>query len=261
MIDLFFSPAGPKMRNRIATEDCSSDWFSVKENDPYKVVINFFDGEIANINPSKSIYRTGWQFKLITDFLNNELEEFDNIRYVGFFDDDLVIDKKILIDACNYAYNNSIDLFQFSLSENSHHNHELFKNNPNLEWAKVSWIDGMCPIMRYDQILKYRDWLNYAKIVQHGWGTDILLSQIVQADAYVLHNFMITHPYTTRCYSNDEAKIEADEILGNIGPMYLKEKFNIDWKWNRDLYIYQEKFLDGTFNNDVQSLKHYIETD
>jgi len=216
----------------------------------YKILVYRYNPQfvLEKTEYHEIIDHIGLKFDHITHFLNNELDKYKDVRYIGFPDEDLYLSQQDLVNACEYAFERNIELFQISVDDNSRWHFGLFKHDSTIEYTINSGVEIMWPFMTYDIALKLRDYCNYVK-PKHGWASDYIFEHTLGVKGYVLHNWKMIHPFAKQSYNTEEAHSEYVRVASVDAPKYLKEKFDIDYNFDGNWKTYSTKYKNGRIEN------------
>jgi hypothetical protein len=199
------------------------------ENNYQIVVCQFNDNVISEAGYDYKFEQKGFKWGLNKYFLNNVIEliaDPNDIEYVGFLDDDLKMSYQEMNNLLAFAKDNSIDIFQPALTQESNCHYSITRHDDRLLYTKTNFIEGMCAFFAYKDIEVLKDLLNYYD-VQHGWGIDFVWHQLFNKPLHVIHAHPITHPNAPSSYDLNDGGVELRNFLKEIAPKYFREKNQI----------------------------------
>jgi hypothetical protein len=165
--------------------------------------------------------------------------DFTEWEYVGFYDDDVVLDFCTMDESFIVAKQNNFKAFQISLEAGSESQWKCTQNLEGTEYAYTNFIEIMCPVFNRSVLPKFMDLVN-AYDVYCGWGLDYVLAEYLDADPAVIHSIKMYHPsrpQTGSTYDKSSAFKEMDTLLNDVYPRLMKEQ-------NREIKVDYSNFKD-----------------
>ena len=156
----------------------------------------------------------------------NEMFDFTEWDYVGFYDDDVVIEYQSINTSFDMARQNNFQVFQISLSEGSESNWKSTQNIKNAEFAYTNFIEIMCPVFSRTTLPKIMELINSYDIFC-GWGLDYVLAEYLSVDPVVIHKVSMYHPprpNTGSTYNKQKAFQEMNDFLNNTYPQVMMKQ-------------------------------------
>jgi len=219
----------------------NNHWRYCKDNSLYDIMVV----QYGNFEPEKNTYNfllkeKGQKWELMKKIVS--AIEYENYEYIGFFDDDLIVDSFSIDESLKFAKEKDIKIFQLSMTKESDVFYPILRNDKDLKYAKTNFIEIMGPFIHKSLIPICLELWNKYDIVT-GWGFDKILCDLTKTDAFVFHQYSMYHPKKESAYDKTKAFTEMDELLFNIFPKFMKEKYNENWEF-KDI----QKNLDIFFN-------------
>lgn len=204
---------------RITTNDRSYETLVIQYND-YEPPENTYDILIKE---------KGQKWALIKELFKTY--DYSKYEYVAFFDDDLITDVYNLNGAFELAKEKDLKLFQLSVTHDSDVFYPILKNKQDTKYTKTNFIEVMGPVIHTSLLPVCLElWDKYD--IESGWGFDKVLCDLTKTDAAVIHKYQMVHPMkNVSSYNKNGAFMEMNELLGDIFPRFMKEKYNEDWSF------------------------------
>lgn len=179
------------------------------------------------------IKKPGFKWSLSKEFFNDSGLEFlknNSYDYVGFLDDDLITDIDSINNSLKLAKENDLKIFQLSVTQDSDMFYDILKNKPLAQYAKTNFVEVMGPFIHTSLIPTCLELWNKYDIFS-GWGFDKVLCDLTKQEAAVIHRHQMYHPKKPSSYDKTKAFKEMDDLVDDIFPKFMKEKYNEDWKF------------------------------
>lgn len=175
------------------------------------------------------IQKKGHKFQLAKMILNSL--DYSKYEYIGFLDDDLIIDYQSINNSILLAKENNLKLFQLSVTSDSDVFYPILRHNSSLKYAVTNFIEVMGPFIHTSLIPICLDIWNRYDIVS-SWGFDKVLCDATKENAHVIHEFQMKHPKRNSTYDKNSAFAEMNYFLSSVFPKFMLEKYNEKWTFN-----------------------------
>lgn len=229
---LIFCPVGIPVAFHPPVYDPDNHWRYTKENRLYDVVVYPYNDIEVEPNTYDYIVKgvKGYKWQIAKKFLT----EFDysQYEYIAFFDDDLITDIQNINNAITVAQENDIKIFQLSMLAGSECSHGILIQNPEWEFSRVSFNEGMGPFIHISLIPILLDFWKFHD-VKSGYGFDAILTKITNQAAGVIHSSSMFHPpstfkgYVPSYYNKNEADAEMAHIFNTVYPDFMYRKYGL----------------------------------
>lgn len=207
-------------------------WRIKRPENNYKIVVYQHSDDILDEQGYDYIFkRKGFKWALAKHFLTNIIETIagsEEIEYVAFMDDDVTISYQDLNSSIEFAKENGMDVFQISMTPESNTHYTITRQDPQLLYTKTNFIEFMCPFLKYNDVVKILDFINCYDI-NHGWGLDFAVHQLLNKPLYVIHAYSMGHPPQPSSYNLSEGGAEFRKVISEIAPNYFREKRKEIW--------------------------------
>ena len=225
MSNVIFCPVGIPLNFHDAY-DKENHWRFTKEHRNYKTIVyQYKDFDIEPNTYDELIRDTGFKWDLAKHFLDTY--DYRDYDYIGFWDDDLVTDIQSINRAIEIATEKNIKIFQLSTIQGSDSTHQILHQNLSYKYSSTNFNEGMGPFFHSSLIPILLDFWKHHQ-VKSGWGFDMIFSAITKEKCGVIHDVSMYHPGKVSYYNKGAAFSEMNEILTNVYPKFMKEKYNED---------------------------------
>lgn len=206
------------------------------------IIVQYSDFEPEANTYDKLIQMKGQKWFLCKQILKDI--DVSNYEYIGFFDDDLITDLDNLNRALLLAKNENLKLFQLSVTKDSDMFWPILINKEGVKYTKTNFNEVMGNFIHSSLMpLCLELWNEYD--IQTGWGFDKVVCDLTKTDAAVIHCSQMYHPSKQTSYNKSKAFAEMDELLYNVFPKFMKNKYNEDWSF-RESQIEKEIVMENT---------------
>jgi hypothetical protein len=225
MNNIIFCPVGIPLNFHDAY-DKENHWRFTKEHRNYKTIVyQYKDFDIEPNTYDTLIRDTGFKWDLAKHFLDTY--DYRDYDYIGFWDDDLVTDIQSVNRAIEIATEKDIKIFQLSTIRGSDSTHQILHQNSSYKYSLTNFNEGMGPFFHSSLIPILLNFWNYHQ-VKSGWGFDMIFSAITKEKCGVIHDVSMYHPGKVSYYDKGAAFSEMNQILTNVYPKFMKNKYNED---------------------------------
>lgn len=202
-------------------------WRYTKSNRLYEtLVFQYSDFVPEDGTYDYLIKQKGFKWNLSKEWLSKN--DYSKYEYIGFMDDDLITDVENVNRALTIAKQNNHKIFQLSVTKDSDEFFPILRNDPNLKYAVTNFVETMGMFIHTSLIPIVQEFWNMYEIYT-GWGFDLVLCDITQTDASVIHASQMYHPKKDSSYDKTNAFREMDLVLNYIAPNFMKTKYNKQW--------------------------------
>lgn len=119
--------------------------------------------------------------------------DFTDWEYVGFYDDDVILDYIAMNRSFELATEKQFPAFQISLARGSESQYPCTRNNPSFKYTITNFIEIMCPVFHKSVINKFMK-LVHSYNVYTGWGLDYVLAEYLDIKPAIIHEVTMLHP-------------------------------------------------------------------
>lgn len=202
-------------------------WRKTIESRLYEtLVFSYNDYEVEKDSYDFLIKEKGFKWNLSKKYLSQN--DYSKYEYIGFFDDDLITDVQNLNNAFILAKEKGMKCFQLSVTHDSDIFYPILKNKEGVKYSKTNFIEVMGPVIHTSLIpICLELWDKYD--IYSGWGFDKVLYDLTKEDCYVIHTSQMYHPKKHSSYNKQNAFSEMHNLLVDVFPKFMKEKYNEDW--------------------------------
>jgi len=214
--------------------DAANHWRYTKNHRLYKTFVIQYGKFVPEENTYDMIaQQSGAKWKLAKDYIKKiDYEKYD---FIGFLDDDLIIDIENINLSLQLAKENNFKLFQMSVTQDSDMFWPILVNKPGVKYTKTNFIEVMAPFIHSSLIpICIELWEKYD--IESGWGFDKVLCDLTKEDAHVIHSSQMYHPKKPSSYNKSNAFAEMDNLLYNVFPKFMLEKYNEQWSFIEKQY-------------------------
>ena len=169
------------------------------------------------------------QLPELLDFLKTKNINWENFDYIGYWDDDYCTDIKSVNRALELARQNDFRLFQQSLT--SWTVYPCLQQNKDWIFSETNFTEMGVPFYRQDIFRKVLTLLQDYKYNESEWGIDKIMCYYLRQTAHVVHDVSIKHMRRESWYDKTNAFKEMDYLMKDWFPKYMKDQFNIDYKY------------------------------
>lgn len=226
---LIITPTGCNMMFDDAY-DKNNHWRYTKPERTYDTCVVVFKEDFV---PEPKTYdmiirKKGLKYKLIPQVA--DMIKWEDYDYIGCWDDDYATDIQSVNRALAIARQFDFRLFQMSVT--SYNTFPCLVQNKDFIFTETNFIESGVPFFRNDIFRKFLDFLRDYNYRESEWGIDKILCYLFQASAHVVHDVSIKHMRPDESwYDKANAFDEMDYLMTDFFPKYMKEKFNIDYKY------------------------------
>ena len=207
--------------------DVKQHWRNVKNKRNYDIVAVRYSDFIPEEGTYDKLYEfKGMKWQIVLKLFKTF--DFSIYRYIGVYDDDVVIDSTSINHSFEQAFHECIPAFQISLDNLSESAYACTRNVEGWYSAKTNFIEIMCPCFRYDMFIKIIKLISSYEI-KHAWGIDLVFSDYLKTPLTVYHFCKIFHPSRLdegSTYDQSEARNEMayfiNEIYSTINPDWIR---------------------------------------
>ena len=167
------------------------------------------------------IKHRGYKWELVKAF--QDYIDYRKWNYIGFYDDDLLIDAISMSRSFEFAETRGFQAFQVSLAPGSESQFRCTRNRPYLSYSTTNFIESMAPVFHrsvMDGVLK----LLNAYEVRSGWGMDIVMAEYLKLEPKIIHALQMFHPPrpdTGSTYSKSAAAEEMHYVFDVAFPKLM----------------------------------------
>lgn len=169
------------------------------------------------------------QLPELLDFLKTKNIHWENYDYIGYWDDDYCTDIQSVNRALELARQNDFRLFQQSLT--SWTVYPCLQQNKDWIFSETNFTEMGVPFYRQDIFRKVLTLLQDYKYNESEWGIDKIMCYYLRQTAHVVHEVSIKHMRRESWYDKTNAFKEMDYLMKDWFPKYMKDQFNIDYKY------------------------------
>ena len=231
---LIITPTGTKMFYD-DQYDKENHWRFSKPGRTYEVcVIGFKEDYVPEMYSYDYFFhypvRHKWK-KLpdLCDFLASKDIRWWDYDYIGYWDDDYCTDIQSVEIALDLARKFDMRLFQQSLT--SWTVYPCLEQKKDWLFAETNFTEMGVPFYRADIFKKILTLLNDYVYNESEWGIDKIMCHYLRQTAHVIHASSIKHMRRESWYDKTNAFAEMDYLMKEWFPKYMKERFNIDYKY------------------------------
>jgi hypothetical protein len=209
--------------------DRQNHWRFAKPGRSYDILlVPFNDFEPEPGTYDHLIKMRGRKFHIIRDLCRHYAwEDYD---YIGTWDDDYATDIQSVERSLALARRLDFRVFQQSMI--SFNSFDCLKHDPALLFSETNFVESGIPFFRNDIFRKFLRFLNDYTYKESEWGIDKILCDLIQASAHVVHEVHAKHCRPESWYDKNNAFAEMHYLTNEFFPKYMKEKFNIDYKFH-----------------------------
>jgi hypothetical protein len=237
--NLIIVPVGSPVDKFCRNEDESKNhWRRVSHDREYQILaVQYGDFVPEEGTYDDLIVMKGFKWNIAKELYKKF--DFTEWEYVGFYDDDVVVDFCSMNESFIVAKQNNFKAFQISLEEGSESQWKCTQQMNGVEYAYTNFIEIMCPVFNRSVLPKFMELVN-AYDVYCGWGLDYVLSEYLDIYPAVIHSIKMYHPprpQTGSTYDKTSAFREMDILLKEVYPRLMKEQNRqpkIDYSTFRD---------------------------
>jgi hypothetical protein len=202
-VDKFINPARYPM-------SVQQHWRSPSVDRNYAILaVQYGDFEPEAGTYDALIKRRGYKWELVKAL--QEYVDYRKWNYVGFYDDDLLIDRVSVSKSFDFAEARGFKAFQISLAPGSESQFRCTRNRPYLSYSSTNFIESMAPVFHRSAIDGLMRLLN-AYEVRSGWGMDIVMSEYLNLEPKIIHALQMFHPSRPGTGSTYSQKAAFDEM-------------------------------------------------
>jgi len=207
--------------------DKENHWRYTKDNRLYEtLVFQYSDYEPEQNTYDRLIKKSGFKWSLVKELFKDF--DYSKYEYIGFFDDDLITDIQNVNRTLQLAKEKDLKIFQMSVTQDSDMFYGILKNKTGVKYTVTNFNEVMGPFIHTSLIpLCVELWEKYD--IYTGWGFDKVLCDLTQTDASVIHCSQMYHPKRYGNYDKTKAFVEMDNLLQNVFPKFMKDKYKRDW--------------------------------
>lgn len=151
---------------------------------------------------------------------------FTDWEYVGFYDDDVILDYRAMNTSFDLAKEKEFKAFQISLAPGSESQYPCTRNNPTMKYTITNFIEIMCPVFHHSVINKFMR-LAHSYDVFCGWGLDYVMAEYLDIEPAIIHKVMMLHPPrpdTGSGYDKTDAFREMYNLFDEVFPNLMKKE-------------------------------------
>lgn len=183
--------------------------------------------------------KRGFKWNLSKDWLlANYYKDFE---YIGFMDDDLITDIDNINRALTIAKQSDLKIFQMSVTQDSDEFFPILRHMMGMKYTTTNFVETMGMFIHTSLIPVVKLFWNQYDIYT-GWGFDKVLCDITRTDAAVIHSSQMYHPKKESSYDKGNAFREMDHVIRHVTPKFMKDEYDIDWKFTDKQEIKQITF-------------------
>jgi hypothetical protein len=215
--------------------DKENHWRFQKPNRSYEVcVIGFKEDYVPEMYSYDYFFhypvRHKWKaLPELCDFLAEKGIRWWDYDYIGYWDDDYCTDIQSVEKALQLARQFDMRLFQQSLT--SWTVYPCLEQNKEWMFAETNFTEMGVPFYRADVFRKVLTLLTDYVYNESEWGIDKIMCDYLRQTAHVIHASSIKHMRRESWYDKANAFAEMDYLMRDWFPKYMKERFNIDYKY------------------------------
>jgi hypothetical protein len=216
-------------------------WRWTKNNRNYCILaVQYGDFEPEEGSYDALIKMKGFKWTIAKE-LQNQID-FTKFDYIGFYDDDVILDNISMSRSFALAKERDFKAFQISLDTGSESQYPATRKLEGMKYTYTNFIEIMCPVFHNSVIAKYMDLLN-SYDVYTGWGVDYVLAEFLQIKPAVIHEVTMLHPSrpnTGSGYDKSAAFKEMSDFLNIHYPNIMKkygQEIKVDYNNFRDLTL------------------------
>jgi hypothetical protein len=216
--------------------DKDNHWRKKTDGRSYEVcVIGFKEDYVPEENTYDYFFqypvRKKWkQLPELCDFLAEKGIKWWNYDYIGYWDDDYCTDIQSVELALRLARQFDMRLFQQSLT--SWTVYPCLRQNKDWLFSETDFTEMGVPFYRADIFKKVLTLLEDYVYNESEWGIDKVMCFYLQQSAHVIHACSIKHMRRESWYDKNNAFKEMDYLMHEWFPKYMKDTFNLDYKYN-----------------------------
>ena len=204
-------------------------WRYTKQNRLYETLVFQYSDFVPEENSYDFLIKQkGFKWNLAKEWLSKT--DYSKYEYIGFLDDDLITDIESINKSLLLAKERDLKIFQLSVTEDSDVFYSILRHRNDLVYAKTNFNEVMGPFIHTSLLPIIQEFWNQYDIFS-GWGLDKVLCDITQTDAAVVHEYQMYHPKKHSSYDKTKAFKEMDLVTGILTQKFMKEKYNVDWKF------------------------------
>jgi hypothetical protein len=152
--------------------------------------------------------------------------DYTDWEYVGFYDDDVILDYSAMNYSFDLAASKEFKAFQISLSPGSESQYPCTRYNPSLKYSYTNFIEIMCPVFHKSVINKAMR-LAHSYDIFCGWGFDYVMAEYLDIKPAIIHEVHMFHPPrpdTGSGYDKTKAFNEMYNLFDNVFPKLMSEE-------------------------------------
>lgn len=215
--------------------DRENHWRFAKPDRTYEVcVIGFKDDYVPEEGSYDYFFhypvRYKWkQLSEVCSFLETKGIRWWDYDYIGYWDDDYCTDIKSVNRSLEIARQFDMRLFQQSLT--SWTVYPCLQQNKDWMFAETNFTEMGVPFYRADVFRKVLTLLSDYMYNESEWGIDKIMCYYLRQTAHIIHETSIKHMRRESWYDKTNAFKEMDYIMREWFPKYMKDRFNLDYKY------------------------------
>jgi hypothetical protein len=215
--------------------DKDNHWRFTKPGRTYEVcVIGFREDYVPEPNSYDYFFhypvRYKWkQLSEVCAFLETKNIRWWDYDYIGYWDDDYCTDIQSVENALSIARRFDMRAFQQALK--SWTVFPCLVHNPDWYFAETNFTEMGVPFYRTDIFRKVLTLVTDYKYNESEWGIDKVMHWYLRNTLHVIHACSIKHMRRESWYDKSNAFVEMDYIMKEWFPKYMKDHFNIDYKY------------------------------
>lgn len=233
-VDKFLNETGYPMK-------LEKHWRWIKNERNYKIIAV----QYSDFVPEEGTYDELIVMKGFKWTIAKELQKrinFNEWEYVGFYDDDVILDNYSMNYSFDIAKERNFKAFQISLESGSESQWPSTRRMSGVKYTYTDFIEIMCPVFHKSVIDKFMKLANSYDVFC-GWGLDYVLSEYLEIEPAVIHEVTMFHPprpNTGSGYDKSKAFQEMHLLLNDIFPKVMQEQGR---KVQRDYNNFRDSIL------------------
>jgi hypothetical protein len=205
--------------------DVKDHWRWVHEERNYEVIaVQYGDFVLEEFTYDHIIKMKGFKWPIIKELS----KQFDMTKwnYIGFYDDDVILDWKKMNRSFEIAKDKNFKAFQISLEKGSESQYPCTQQMNGISYTYTNFIEIMCPVISTSVLPQFIELAN-AYDVYTGWGLDYVLAEYLNIKPAVIHEISMFHPPrpdTGSGYDKSKAFTEMNLLLNTVFPDEMKKQ-------------------------------------
>jgi hypothetical protein len=205
--------------------DVKDHWRWVREERNYQVVaVQYSDFEPEEGTYDHLIKMKGFKWPIAKELSKQfDMTEWE---YIGFYDDDVILDWKKMNRSFEIAKDKNFKAFQISLEKGSESQWPCTQQTEGISHSFTNFIEIMCPVFSRSVLPQFMKLAN-AYDVYTGWGLDYVLAEYLDIKPAVIHEVTMFHPPrpdTGSGYDKSKAFAEMDLLLNTVFPAEMEKQ-------------------------------------